>query len=620
MQSLSSTLERGIAHYVTLVHASPPLRDELARSRSAFAGDREAEVDAGSRRHLEWFLFERPSESLEGVPVEVLQAAWHEACEGAERDLFEALLGSFSSAFVVETVEDAGLLVRDVFGLGQHVILEPDAAAGLVEGDLLVGRVFPVETAPGERGMLLSPAVQCLRDATLVEALERDVERLRSTRRGVLRIQQRELEQMFFLVGGPSGEAPEGGDPRPAARAGLVEAGLPEGRAQEVVDQVLAATGDPVTEILNDLAFHTQVDLEIARRALVELWAERNAVEPGADSGRASDGPAAAEAPARRNGQDATPVALEGVPETASDSRAGSEGPATRRGPLQFFGAARSSPPAAAEAEERPADALAPGAVRAALESFDAGRAKGRDLEELFSQLESDLDLADPGSGEDDEGAPDFPGVVGAMVTEFRWESERVDPSAAQGFDWSGLDAFAETMGGLGLFEDLTSDAVIGFAARTALDEGHVRSAEDVQRLLDTLLAFAVWCDRDHGLTLAGDVRSAREALATSLPRLLEVREQLGLGTETPRPDVGALYRVAFVGGARLALEVVPGGGGDDFEDHLEVRVDEPVARALAADDLVWMSGPVDATVLGVYPSQAREALLIGRAGTGETA
>ena len=59
--------------------------------------------------------------------------------------------------------------------------------------------------------------------------------------------------------------------------------------------------------------------------------------------------------------------------------------------------------------------------VSSALADFDAGREQGQDLEQLFDELERKLGVA-PEAPEAEPGPPAFPGVVAALVGEFRWE------------------------------------------------------------------------------------------------------------------------------------------------------------------------------------------------------
>ena len=71
-------------------------------------------------------------------------------------------------------------------------------------GDLLIGRVFPID----QEDCLLSPAVSCIRDEALVAELELKIGQLRASRRGVLRIQQSELERLFFQPGASTADPP----------------------------------------------------------------------------------------------------------------------------------------------------------------------------------------------------------------------------------------------------------------------------------------------------------------------------------------------------------------------------------------------------------------------------
>ena len=79
-------------------------------------------------------------------------------------------------------------------------------------------------------------------------------------------------------------------------------------------------------------------------------------------------------------------------------------------------------PPTSAPSPSVDQGALDEDAARAAaVDAFAAGRLRGEDPDTLVQSLQRELGVG----GEDEESdrpAPDFPGVVGAMIDEMRWE------------------------------------------------------------------------------------------------------------------------------------------------------------------------------------------------------
>jgi hypothetical protein len=336
---------------------------------------------------------------------------------------------------------------------------------------------------------------------------------MRLARRGVLRVQQLELERLFH---GPGAVAPltkSLRDARASARAELSALGLDEERTEAALRGVRAAAhggaGRAVTEILNRLAFETGVDLGAARIILGELWEfERAAHAPAGGPGEAA------------------------------------------------------------------------GDAHAALAAFDRGRAEGKDLELLFRELERDLGVeSEVDNDDEDPVAPDFPGVVGAMVEEFLWDAER-ELGAERAQAWAGLRALGDYGRDIGLFDELGRAHLLDFAARWALDEGGASHALDAERLLDALEAFCAWCEERHDLPLRSTFGPTIQALRPSLPRHAELRRagaRGGRGAHRVK-DVGA-------GVARVL---------DQDGNEISVPLSGAQAEWLAEGDLVRLASDAD--------------------------
>ncbi len=477
---------------------------EFAASRAGFFAYRAGALDAlAERRHREWFLLERFSPALGGVPLEVRinRGSLPEALDGeqaAPRELaLAALLSSLASVFEVDgVVQGEGVWVRDLAGGGEYALEEPEASHALAPGDLLVGRAFAV----GEALHRLSPAAGIFRDQRLRAAVEHDLERARGSRRGSLRLSQAELEKMFW--GGATEVPIQGALSR--ARVVLSEGGLSEEQIDAILirlesepfeeQRLLHGVDDALGEVLADLAFDSQVDLAAAHRALLEVWIELGGGSSGTPSPTAS----------------------------ALASRGGS--------------------PQAREPEEID--------VRAALAAFEQGREEGRDLEQLFSELERNLDL-DAGDEQDGEPqAPDFPGVVSAMVEEYLWDVER-ERGAADEQVQAHLRKFARFSASIGVFENLSRRDLLAFGAWWLPEFGGLRDPADARAAIEALEGFCAWSEEQQAVPLRSEFLAGASTLADSLARVTAANLQRELGAP---PTAGELYEVRAVEGRDLSL------------------------------------------------------------------
>ena len=492
-----SVVEDVLTRCLERVAAVPELHAELEASARDFfvhgsPSGTTRETLLAARRHLEWFLHERPSAAAGGRPLEGLL---EELGVGeAER----ALVDSFSGVFEVEEVlAGEGAWVRDLAGLASYALAEPGAADMFEVGDLLVGRLFPLE-----RGLHhLSRAAGFFRDDELRAAVVRDLERLRGEGGShVLRILQGDLERMFFQPSAaatdPAAAAEAGPDKVAEARAFLRTAGLSSSDARRLLARLTAAPFDPgrlvhgardaLGDALDQLAFHTHADLDEARKLLTQAWAQRSAEGAG---------------------------------------------------------------PAAPDASS-------------ALEAFDRGRLAGRDVEELFDDLERDLALAgDEGPGELDEGAlspaPDFPGVVGAMVDEFLWERGR------KGADVASLECLrtlARFASAIGVFEELTAAELLRFTTFWLLEHRELDSPKEARRLVVALGAFCEWAEEGHEHPLASEFGETLTLLEESLPRAVSLNLALGRAARDAGDTGELLHYLGTDGGAARVRD------GDEHE------------------------------------------------------
>ena len=540
--------EQGLALYTALVGAEPDLARELEASRVDFGpvpadpSDRELY----DRRHLEWFLFDRHCESLQGAPVEALFGRWQERARDElpeVKELESAYLESIAGVFeVTSSRAGTGVVVDDLLGLGTYEVEEREAAAELEPGDLVVGRLHPIDAGRHR----FSPAAGAFRNKELLQALRGDLERMRRERRSVLRIQQNELEKLFFSsASSPVPPAP-GAPGAPGAtyedgQERALEAMRAAGIAPETCGEVLSAVGDSIAlgdpglinDILDQLAFDTQVDLEELRRAFAEM----------------------ADAHRRRS---------------ASNSGAGAEPPKRK--------------------------------VAEALHEFDRGRAAGGDLEELFATLERNLGVEGVEQGVALLDGPElgFPGVVGAVVEEFLWDVGRQQgEDAARRME--PLRLFARYANKLDVFEELGVEDLLDFCARWMLDEGGLDAAQ-ARVLLQALESFCEWCEHQHKHPLMTEFAETLGALKETVPRLIELR------ASTPGDPLSpGAYRVCAVERDRALVErVAPAGDGSE---RVHVPVDTDFAEGLCENDLVCLTEAEPPRIGRLYPAELEGVL-----------
>lgn len=493
MTTPADAIDQALEGYSVLIREDETLSAELLASAEEFFG-REApegspgEVLLAARRHLEWFILERHSPALFGTPVERLLDRWSDSVDAEVSDHSRALLDSFSGLFEVGDVRAGeGAWLRDVAGFGSYALLEPEASHNLRAGDLLVGRLFPV----GDGLHRISRAAGFFREPSLLEALERDLQRTRESRgHNVLHLSQSELERMFWVAG----RQPMPEDTSSEARAVLSAGGVASFRTEQILavlraapydpERLVPGAGDPLGEILTELAFDTDVDLEAARRALTLFWAR----------------------PQAARGPSAQPVA----PSPTSD-----------------------------DGDEQK-DA------RAAVDAFARGRESGVDLELLIRNLERDLELGegadeDEGEGEEaDSPVPDFPGVVGALVTEFLWEAG-LEVGEATAARYASLRALGEYGQRIGLAEALDESELLRFTTFWIHERGLLTDSGAARDLLDALEAFCTWLESSHGIPLASTFGPTLAGLRESLPRVVELNLSLA---QAPTEDTGELYEV----------------------------------------------------------------------------
>lgn len=506
MHDPHSSVERAHAALRTWIRQDETLEAEFRASADEFFGAR-ARKDSGEaqldeRRHLEWFVLERESAHLGGLPIQVLAARPEAAERGLGASEAATWVGSFCGVFEVSLVRPGeGLWVRDLAGSGEYPLEEPEAARVLEAGDLLAGRIFPV----GDTLFSASPAAIFFRDARLLEALRADIERARERARGVLRISQHEVESIFHRaqLARTQDEALD------ELRALLARGGMAAEEVELVLEELASSpfdpealtpgAGDVLGVILDQLAFETDVDLDQARRALLEAW--QALAERGPGQGPSLEPASAAPATPAPGRSSAAPGAPR-VPSNASRARV--------------------------------ADALA---------EFDRARASGRSLDQSFELLERALELDVEGEADEGSPAPDFPGAIAALVEEFLWELEtREGVQAAR--DCALLRSLGRYAEPIGVSENLGARELAEFAARWLIDQDELTGADEARALVAALERFRRWSEESQALTLGPGSVELLQQLGRELPRIVEVNQRRTRRADTAEGELFVLQSI----------------------------------------------------------------------------
>lgn len=486
IHAVETALEELRARLLVDLELEHEYRDALLEFGSPGA---DAAEELRLKRYREWFLLERPSEALGAIPIERFFEGLSEDQGASAAELYASLRGSRTGVFrVARVVSEDGLLLDDLLGRGQYGVAEAALAAECLPGDLIVGRLYPEDLGQeGEKTLWgVSSAASAFRNDQLREALERDLEAMRARSRGPLRMTQRDLEEMFFCSQvriqepGERKALKDLDSARSAAEELFASAGVDRARGQDFLaaiaknplppSDVPLGGDDPLGWILDELAFETNIDLDKARRILGDYWSAKSAEE------------------------DRTP---------ASEAVGEPDGPG--------------------EAAAR------------ALANFDAGRAAGQDLDSLFATLEAELGVEADGpaiagipkealeDGIDGDPAPDFPGVLGALMQEFLWDGARLasvelDAFAQQHRD---LELFVQFASFIGNADDLGRQHVELFLGRWIWEEGRLeRGGYSAAGALGSMRAFCQWLGDGHQNEVLAEVEGFLATIEPQAARL----------------------------------------------------------------------------------------------------
>jgi hypothetical protein len=536
----------------------PRLEAEIARARREFLGGGGERLSARARaagegRFMEWYVLERESEVLGATALATLSRA-------DERRVREELEQSQAGVYAVE--ELAGeLRLRDLQD-GEQLEIGP--SEHLRAGDVLIGRLY----AASDGLMTPSPFAVVHRDAArLASAFQRDLARLDLDRR----LTQAELEQLLFRR---FAETLETHRQRVSVEqleakleALLEQAGFAGTEATAVSGDLKRAVEGPghvMGPLLERFAFESDVDLEQARRLLLELWNEHQLA------------------------RQASALAADAGPGARSNHEA------ERAGPHETLGAA-------------------------VARRIENGLREHRDIESLFDEIAELLDGEEEGRAEEDGGdgdeeepvagdAVDDEGDLEALVREYVWE---MGEAAAPHRGW--LEALAAQQRERPVpnlyLEAVSSEDLLRFLFKIFLGAPPDQRSASVHAAFDALAEFYLWAERTQDYAIVSRLEPCRTQVMSALERIHEASLRLsseGRGKGT----VPTLLRVT-------AIE----DGDVEVAGHLErgsVWVAAPAGAAarLEIGDLILgaveraASGPARFSGMVLVLPGAAEALL----------
>lgn len=432
--------------------ADPHLHAELQRARRQFFGDSDpsrgdfrGEPQAAELRFAEWFALERESEVLGAVPIDVPKFARGASLVG----------GSMAGVWLVASVVDDDVEATD---LQDDETVDLDVPRGSLQtGDLVVGRLFPHRDGtftPSTAAAVFRPGTE------LAEAFRRDIENVGLDRR----LQQVEIEHLLLRRPGqtpsPTAERPLEQVPATDVPLERLEAELAtlldkgKGRHDvEAISQDLADAerpGQVMGPLLEELAFDTSVDLDAARRVMLQIWNARHVDD------------AATETPPAPRGE----TLGEQLVRTLDD------GLRKKRDVDDLF------------AQLERMAGLEPGAS-------DEG-------DNPFDHDDSD---------DDDDGEDPIAGDLGPLVEEYLWETGRGDaPAAAALREWVELQANAAVPHAD--LETVTSQDLMRLLLHRYLGAAPQERTAAVRATRHELQQFYEWARREQELEL-GDVPGA---------------------------------------------------------------------------------------------------------------
>lgn len=523
-----------LARLMEEVRANPTLTPEVHRAEREFfqANPTALQQDANAPlRFGEWFILERESDVLGGIPAALLAMADEEriCLEDSMVGVFQVTGKNGGEHVVVDLQDDRTHDVAEAEGLDVSL------------GDLIIGRLFdgPLDV------YIASVAMALQRDASALAAAFTEDTRAMDLGR---RLSQAEIEHLLFRGRGQAGDDSQAAEPTGVPiehleadlEKCLTEGGIdPDDLSPTTISASLGGIPRPgliIDPLLEKIAFDSEVDLEAAREIMLQIWQQRQLDSqqvPVADD----------DSTAGELGTDTAP---------AEDRRASS--------------AAGEQPPA-----DRGVDSSASGLGASIRARIDARLADGEDLEQVFA--EADEMVGEPDVlAEEDEVLVD--GNMRPLIAEYLWETE-ADRRGDTGVLEQLVVIQCEAPVPYRDLEDLTSSDLLRLLMQTYLGSTPGARTAQVGEAFAVLERFFGWCKEAQGFESAPLLDSVREDFLDHVARLDAAG--LALSGTGPLDDIERnLFRVVTVAPDALEIAIEE---GDDL-----VRVE----LAGASHDKLW--------------------------------
>ncbi|MDE0891213.1 MAG: hypothetical protein OSB14_03425 [Planctomycetota bacterium] len=461
--------------FLELIQGDEELRSIFASARAeyfpgtgAFSGNPQ-DAPAAEMRLLEWFLFEH---DLKGkLTIEGLMPEWRQLASPQLAAQESVFLGTMASMFVLVGPAGDGLhWLRDLAGLGEFATDLRTPADAVQVGDLVVGRLY----SGGDSTHILSPGAGCFRDEELLKAVQGDVDLARNNgQRKALRMRQVDLEAMFW----GSGKKDQTTTPTHRLRSFLDEGGLSadeiDGLVESLAQQPLPEdTSSPliagyISELLNHLAFETDIDLTKAQELFLSCWVHLQSATNGAVEERDDAGDLTSDAQ---------------IPEQQD--------------------------------------------TKSAVDAFSEDRTAGLDATESISRLceRLGIDVEDDSDETETDGHSGAP-VLPLLLTEYLWDIGRTDGEEAT-LRHACLEEPLTTLDDIQIVEELTAKRLLLLGCTVLVQDPDV-SVEQSEVVATALERFCRWCVEHHGVPKDEDVERAFESFPASLIRVIGVNKAL---------------------------------------------------------------------------------------------
>ena len=481
-EKLRLAFHRSLVAVAEFVRVDAELGRQLPEARHRFFGVMEdsSPKDARAQRFLEWFALERPIDGGGGAPI---HAFLRSGCPGLEAEFHpfaHSLAESELGVFAVRDEDPDGLELEDAVSEETKLLELPLEDRRVQIGASIIGRLSRI---PGSDRWLAFDTVAMYPGLTLFEAFREDAERRRLETAGSADadLSQLDLERVIAASEEAAGERVEDVERELSEflTPALEQHELPTVAEISYALSTRAHPGSVLGEVLENLAFDTDLDIEHAQRLLLRLWNAHH---------------------------------FSGSAETSDADLP--QGPAKLHAPSKELDLAKQS---IAAKESIPPEELGPKLLR----EIEEGLARGEEVESLFERVEAMIEPGAPASGE----ASDVPeelrwhhqdeGDLEALVTEFLWQREHEN----HGLETKACEralAIARRLQGLGLREvEQIDDAALG----KVLLEIWITDPDDCAAALTDLLLWRDWLVTEHELSISAELDDLHRELSSAAER-----------------------------------------------------------------------------------------------------